>query len=122
MKRRFRFGTILYIGLLVLLFSWMLGVFAPKEVKVSYSEMLQLFREEKVTSFVVKGNTATLKLNTTVEEAFRSEHIFEVFVSEALLSCIRNGYYVDITDIKNNIKNEKLRDFDIDFAEKHGMK
>ena len=67
MKRRFRFGTILYIGLLVLLFSWMLGVFAPKEVKVSYSEMLQLFREEKVTSFVVKGNTATLKLNTTVE-------------------------------------------------------
>ncbi len=67
MKRRFRFGTILYIGLLVLLFSWMLGVFAPKEVKVSYSEMLQLFREEKVVSFVVKGNTATLKLNTTVE-------------------------------------------------------
>jgi len=66
-KRRFRFGTILYIGLLVLLFSWMLGVFAPKEVKVSYSEMLQLFREEKVVSFVVKGNTATLKLNTTVE-------------------------------------------------------
>lgn len=62
------------------------------------------------------------KLNTTVEEAFRSEHIFEVFVSEALLSCIRNGYYVDITDIKNNIKNEKLRNFDIDFAEKHGMK
>lgn len=62
------------------------------------------------------------KLNTTVEEAFRSEHIFEVFVSEALLSCIRNGYYVDLTDIKNNIKNEKLCEFDLDFAEKHGMK
>lgn len=62
------------------------------------------------------------KLNTTIEEAFQSEHIFEVFVSEALLSCIRNGYYVDMTDIANNIKNEKLRAFDLDYAEKHGLK
>jgi len=62
------------------------------------------------------------KLNTTIEEAFRNEHIFEVFVSEALLSCIRNGFYVDITDIKNTIKSEKLRQYDIAFAEKYGMR
>jgi len=62
------------------------------------------------------------KLNTTVEEAFRSEKIFEVFVGEALLSCIRSGYYADVTDIRNNIKNEKVRDFVLDFAEQHGLK
>ena len=62
------------------------------------------------------------KLNTTIEEAFRDAHIFEVFVSEALLSCIRNGYYIDITDIRNNIRSEKLRQYDIDFAEKHGIR
>ena len=63
-----------------------------------------------------------MKLNTTINEAFRHEHIFEVFVGEALLSCIRNRYYVDITDIKNNIKSEKLRLYVIDFAEKYGIR
>ena len=62
------------------------------------------------------------KLNTTIEEAFRSEHIFEVFVAEALMSCIRNGYYVDRTDVANNLRNAKLRDFVIEFAENHGLK
>ena len=37
MKRKFRFGTILYIGLLVLLFSWMLGLFSSDGNKLSLS-------------------------------------------------------------------------------------
>lgn len=61
------------------------------------------------------------RMNTTVEEAFRSEKIFECFTGEALLSCIRNGYYVDLTDVKNNMKYEKFRDFVLAYAEEHGM-
>ncbi len=61
------------------------------------------------------------KMNTTIEEAFRSERIFECFTGEAICSCIRNGYYVDITDVKNNMKYEKFRDFVLAYAEEHGM-
>ena len=71
-------------------------------------------------SAAVEGMNA--RMNTTVEEAFRSERIFEVFVCEALLSCIRNGYYVDLTDIRNNIKNDRVREYVLDYAEKHGLK
>lgn len=92
-----------------------------REAMTNLKRMGELLGEDNLLyAAAIKGiNT---RLNTTVEEAFRSEHIFEVFVSEALLSCIRNGYYVDISDIRNNIKNEKVRDFALDFAEKHGLK
>lgn len=92
-----------------------------REAMSSLRRMGELLGEDNLLyAAAIEGiNT---KLNTTVEEAFHSEKIFEVFVVEALLSCIRNGYYADITDIKNNLKNEKLRDYAIDFAEKHGLK
>ena len=92
-----------------------------REAMSSLHRMGELLGEDNLLyAAAIEGiNT---KLNTTVEEAFRSEKIFEVFVVEALLSCIRNGYYVDITDLKNNIKNEKIRDYAIDFAEQHGLK
>ncbi len=61
------------------------------------------------------------KMNTTIEEAFRSERIFECFTGEAICSCIRNGYYVDITDVKNNMKHQRFRDFVLVYAEEHGM-
>ena len=62
------------------------------------------------------------KLNTTVEDAFNSERIFEVFVVEALESALRDGYYIDITDVKNNIKHERYRQHLLDYAEKYGIK
>ena len=61
------------------------------------------------------------KMNTTIEEAFRSEKIFECFTAEAVCSSIRNGYYADLTDIRNNMKHEKFRDFVLAYAEEHGM-
>ena len=66
MKRKFRFGTILYIGLLVLLFSWMLGLFSGDGNKLSYSEVMEQFQAENVSSFVVDGNSMKLKFHTSV--------------------------------------------------------
>ena len=92
-----------------------------REAMGSLRHMGELLGEDNLLyAAAIEGINA--KLNTTVEEAFRSEKIFEVFVVEALLSCIRNGYYVDITDIRSSIKNEKVRDYAIGFAEEHGLK
>ena len=92
-----------------------------REAMTSLRRMGELLGEDNLLyAAAVEG--INIKLNTTVEEAFRSEKIFEVFVVEALLSCIRNGYYVDLTDLKNNIKNEKIRAYAIDYAEQHGLK
>ncbi|MBO5273747.1 MAG: hypothetical protein J6I45_03940, partial [Clostridia bacterium] len=62
------------------------------------------------------------KMNTEMEKAFQSERIFECFVSEALLSCLRNGYYVDITDIKNQVKHEHYKKVILEYAERCGIK
>lgn len=62
------------------------------------------------------------KLNTTIEDSFQSERIFEVFVVEALESALRDGYYIDLTDVKNSIKHERYRQHLLDYAEKFGIK
>lgn len=62
------------------------------------------------------------KLNTTIEDAFQSERIFEVFVVEALESALRDGYYIDLTDVKNSIKHERYRQHLLNYAEKFGIK
>lgn len=51
------------------------------------------------------------RMNTTLEQAFNNDHIFEVFTGEFLLACIRNGDYVDPRDVQANMKPCKSRDF-----------
>ena len=63
MKRRFNFGTILYVGLLILLFSWMLGLFGGDGDTLKYSDVIAQFEQENVSSFVVDGDTITMKLH-----------------------------------------------------------
>ncbi len=67
MKRRINLGTILYVGVLILLLCWMLGVFGGEDDNLKYSDVLQLFENEQVSSFVVDGDTITLKLHTAYE-------------------------------------------------------
>ncbi len=92
-----------------------------REALYGFRRMGELLGEDNLLyAAAVEG--VNEKLNTTFEEAFRSENIFEVFVEEALCSCIRNGYYVDLTDIKNNLKRERGRAFVLEYAETHGIK
>lgn len=60
-------------------------------------------------------------MNTNVTDAFADEHIFKVFVAEALLWSINGGYYVDLTDINRSFSSEKLRKLLTDAAKKHGI-
>ena len=60
-------------------------------------------------------------MNTDIEEAFTDENIFECFVAEALIQNLMNGFYVDITDVKNGFKTEKFRNIACEYAAKYGI-
>lgn len=52
----------IYLLILTLAFSWMLGLFAPTANGPSYSKIVELFQKEQVRSFVVEDDVITLEL------------------------------------------------------------
>ena len=54
----------IYLLILTLVFSWMLGLFAPTGNGPSYSKIVELFQKEVVRSFVVEDDLITLELRT----------------------------------------------------------
>ena len=66
MKKRSILPALLYLVILGLIFSWVMGLFSGIGKDLSYSQVVQLLHEGKVESFVVKGDAISLKLNTPV--------------------------------------------------------
>ena len=64
MKKRNVISILIYVAVLVLAFSWMLGLFGGKGEDVSYSQVVSMFRKEQVRSFVVEENKIYLVLHT----------------------------------------------------------
>lgn len=64
MNNRKYLPLIIYAAILILVFSWSSGLFSPARNAVPYSQVLSLFENEQVKSFVVEGNTLTMSLNT----------------------------------------------------------
>jgi len=64
-NRRIPF-LLIYAAILVLLFSWMLGIFGDANGGLTYSQVVGLFRQEQVRSFTVEGDTIYLQLHTPV--------------------------------------------------------
>ena len=62
MKKRNLLSVIIWLVLLVMAFSWMLGILGFGQTKLSYSEIVKLFTDEKVKSFEVEDRQITLKL------------------------------------------------------------
>ena len=62
------------------------------------------------------------EMNTTIELAFNDDHIFEVFVGEFLLACMRSGDYVDPRDVQMNLKPSKARDFVLKEMQRLGIR
>ena len=85
MKNRKLFPILIYLLVLVLFFSWILGLVGNGGDGLSYSEIVDLFKAEQVTAFQVEDRTITMELSapyegkTTVKarladvESFRSE-------------------------------------------------
>jgi len=63
LKKRSFITIVLYIGLLALLFSWVSGIFGSRTDNLSYSQLVQLFRDEQVRHFTVDGQMIYLELH-----------------------------------------------------------
>lgn len=61
-------------------------------------------------------------LNTDIEEAFRNDYVFEAFLAEAIIQNLIAGFYVDISDVKNNFKHEHFKNIVVDYCDKYGIK
>ena len=64
MKKRNFISILIYVAVLVLAFSWMLGLFNGSGEDLSYSQVVSMFRKEQVRSFVVEENKIYLVLHT----------------------------------------------------------
>ncbi len=85
MKKRSFLSLALYLVILALLFSWIVGTFGNAKDNLSYSQLVQLFKEEQVKEFVVEEQTIELILrkpyngkdhlrcNLADAESFRTE-------------------------------------------------
>ena len=62
MKNQRGLVTIVYLVIMAVLMSWVLGIFNPGTSDIPYSEVVELFREEQVRSFTVADQTITLEL------------------------------------------------------------
>ena len=67
MKKRSILGTLIYIVILALLLSWLLGLFGDGTDGLAYSEVIDLFRKEQVRSFVVYEDKIELYLHNSYD-------------------------------------------------------
>ena len=63
MKNQKAFSLILYLAILALVFSWVMGFLDPVAGGLSDSEVLELFEKEQVRSFTVRDQRITLQLH-----------------------------------------------------------
>ena len=67
MKNRRFVPMIVYLLLLVSVFSWAGDLFADESNQLPYSRVVELFREEQVRAFEVQNDTITMELHTPVD-------------------------------------------------------
>ena len=63
MKKTKFIPIIIYVLVLGLLFSWMLGLFSPRNDRLSESEIINLFRQEQVKAFEVRDGMIFMELH-----------------------------------------------------------
>lgn len=66
MKNRRFIPMIVYLLVLVSLFTWISGLFEQDSDQLTYSSVVELFRQEQVKAFEVKDNIITMELYSTV--------------------------------------------------------
>lgn len=77
-------------------------------------------RDTTVYRGMVDGINA--KMNIDVEEMFGDAFLLECLVSEMIIQNMANGRYMDISDIKSSLHNEKWINTVCEYAQKYGIK
>lgn len=60
-------------------------------------------------------------LNANIEEAFENDYIFEAFLAEVVILNLKNGFYIDITDVNNNFRNEHFKTLVVQYCKDYGI-
>ena len=67
MKNRRIIPLIVYLLLLVAVFSWAGDLFSGESSQLPYSQVVQLFREEQVRAFEIQDDIITMELHTPID-------------------------------------------------------
>ena len=79
MKKVRFFPILLYVLVLILLFSWTMGVFGDGTDGLTYSQVVGLFESEQVRSFVVEDDIIQMQLHTPID----GKSIYTASISDA---------------------------------------
>lgn len=100
------------------------GKFTAKEMREGLLALKtmgeRLGKEHMIYRYAIEGINAGM--NTSIEDAFHDERIFECFMAEAMIFNLNAGKYIDPTDVKNSFKYEKYRDIVLEFCSRCGIK
>ncbi len=114
MKNRKLTTIIIYVAVLALAFSVMLGLFGTKDDNIPYSRVIAMFRQEQVKSFVVEGDYIRLQLReeyngkTTVTTKLADPEGFRQDMWETLQSQLESGMLENF----NFVAGEKMSPWD----------
>ena len=114
-NRKQQFSLVLYLLVLMLLMSWALGVFSGGADDLSYSDIVTLFENEQVKSFVVSENVIQLELHTPIDgETELTEHLAdpESFRAE-MMDLLRDQKDRGILESYDFVPESKFSPFDL---------
>ena len=97
MKKTRLITIVLYVAVMALLLSWVLGLFGSGQDAMPYSEVVALFDNEQVREFVVEGQTITMDLyspyggSTRVVATLAEPEVFRQEMSDLLRQQHQDG-------------------------------
>ncbi len=79
-----------------------------------------LGRDNYIWQYAVQGIDE--HMDTEIEKYLDDDYTFECFVAEAVIANLKNGRYVDLTDVKNGFRHKHFADLVCQYAAKYGIK
>ena len=97
MKNRRFIPLIIYLCVLVAVFTWARELFRTDVNQIPYSQVVELFRQEQVRNFVVEDEVITMNLyapyngETTISAALANPKVFQQEMSSLLTEQVESG-------------------------------
>lgn len=106
MKKSRIISLVIYVGVLVLAFSLMLAIFGDRGDVLTYSEVISLFEQEQVRSFVLDGSELRMELHSTYNGKTKAtaqiadadgffHNMLEVFTQQKNKGVLENFNYIE---------------------------
>ena len=111
MKNRRPSFLILYVVILLLLFSWMLNIFGDNGNGLTYSQVVAMFRQEQVRSFTVEEDTIYLQIHGSDDTLTGTVADAESFRRE-MWDTIQSQTEAGILESYNFVAEEALSPYD----------